>query len=470
MSNYKRPLKRQIFIYCSVFFLLLCLILSVITYKNYTKSLYQSYEKRMSDILIYTASHIDTDDLANCVSTKTKSLKYEKLERFMDEIMEHFDIHYIYIVTPVEGNPNPVIMDVLTAHTIYERTYEDESYLTLGYMMEEEYSVEDAKLHLEAMKGDDIVFFEVKSAWSKDYTGLMPLADSSGNHFALIGVDVDISEINSAIIRFTTINILLILALGIVFTIISSIKINYDITEPILQLEQSVVAFAKKAHEQKDPEQLVYEPPDINKENEVESLSKSITQMTKDMRSYAINILDAEAKVSDLKTQVTYMDMMAYQDALTHVKNKAWYDKTKERINEAINEGVAEFAIVMMDLNCLKSINDTYGHERGNDYIYGGCQQICETFIHSPVYRIGGDEFVVLLEQLDYYNRDVLFQQARTAFEASAKDENRKPWERYSAALGMAIYDSNIDRNIDDVFKRADLLMYKDKQMIKAAR
>ena len=164
------------------------------------------------------------------------------------------------------------------------------------------------------------------------------------------------------------------------------------------------------------------------------------------------------------------MDMVAYQDALTHVKNKAWYDKTKERVDQEIITGRARFGLVMVDLNNLKKVNDTYGHEHGNDYISGACHIICVIFEHSPVFRIGGDEFVVLLENGDFDHRHVLMQRMAEEFEKSSSDESREPWERYSAAYGMTTFDDSEDISMDDVFKRADKLMYQHKLETKSAR
>ena len=96
--------------------------------------------------------------------------------------------------------------------------------------------------------------------------------------------------------------------------------------------------------------------------------------------------------------------------------------------------------------------------------------RICIIFDHSPVFRIGGDEFVVLMENRDYENRDKLIHELKTAFELTSSDETKEPWERYSAAIGVAIYDSQQDKTMNDVFKRADELMYQDKQASKMAR
>ena len=80
------------------------------------------------------------------------------------------------------------------------------------------------------------------------------------------------------------------------------------------------------------------------------------------------------------------------------------------------------------------------------------------------------DEFVVLLENRDYDNRDALFEEMKTAFEVSSGSMEKEPWERFSAAYGMAVYAAGTDKTMDDVFKRADERMYKHKMATKSAR
>jgi diguanylate cyclase (GGDEF)-like protein len=188
------------------------------------------------------------------------------------------------------------------------------------------------------------------------------------------------------------------------------------------------------------------------------------------MRQYVRSILDEKGKVEIMKTEVSRMDMLAYQDALTHVKNKAWYDEVEKRVNEDIENGTARFGIIMADLNNLKKINDNYGHEHGNDYIFGACHLICVTFDHSPVFRIGGDEFVILLERGDYDNRERLLSELKIIFKSTTHDESKEPWERYSVATGMAEFNPGRDTCMNDVFKRADELMYANKVASKTAR
>ncbi|MBQ8031596.1 MAG: GGDEF domain-containing protein [Butyrivibrio sp.] len=423
----------------------------------------------MTDIIEYVESHMDIEDLSNCVDTGVESEKYAELMDFMDGIMDDFDIHFLYIVRPISADTPTVMKNILSADTHVGRQTDPDG-LTLNYMIEDGYEPQYLKLYMEAMNSDEITFFKDFSDWGYDYTGVKPLINAKGEKFALLCVDIEVSDLRSTIREYMIVNVVLIIILGLLFILFFIAWANRNITEPITKLEKSVVSFAERSHEQKDPDKLSYDDPHIMTHNEVESLSNAVAQMSSDMRAYVRSILDAEGQVEDMKSQVIQMDTVAYQDALTHVKNKAWYDKTKSRVDEDIINGKAKFAILMIDLNNLKKVNDTYGHEHGDHYISGSCHQICKIYSHSPVFRIGGDEFVVLLENQDYDHRDQLLTALRASFEASSNDEDREPWERYSAATGMAIFDEENDVSMDDVFKRADTLMYQNKLESKMAR
>ena len=154
------------------------------------------------------------------------------------------------------------------------------------------------------------------------------------------------------------------------------------------------------------------------------------------------------------------MNALAFQDGLTGVKNKnAQEDKIFE-INSKIKAGHARFAVVMCDVNDLKNINDTFGHVRGDQAIRGACIALCHAFVHSPVYRIGGDEFVAILEGEDYDNRDKLFK-------ALAKKNITDESGHFSFSIGMATFQPGIDPNYQSVYNRADEAMYKMKKKTK---
>ena len=101
------------------------------------------------------------------------------------------------------------------------------------------------------------------------------------------------------------------------------------------------------------------------------------------------------------------------------------------------------------------------GHEAGDEYIKSACTLICTQFDHSPVFRIGGDEFVAILKGSDYEKREELEGSFRKTI-----DENQRNGH-VVVSSGLAVYQPDNDESFNDVFKRADQLMYERKQALK---
>jgi diguanylate cyclase (GGDEF)-like protein len=134
-------------------------------------------------------------------------------------------------------------------------------------------------------------------------------------------------------------------------------------------------------------------------------------------------------------------------------------------IREHVNRKI-EFAVCIFDCNDLKSVNDVNGHDKGDIYLKETAAIICEVYKHSPVFRVGGDEFAALLLNRDYRNRDELLRLFDEKCAEKRKDA-RRAWEKVSVARGMAVYDPEEDESVNDVVRRADKLMYENKWNIK---
>ena len=171
-----------------------------------------------------------------------------------------------------------------------------------------------------------------------------------------------------------------------------------------------------------------------------------------------------------LKLLIGDLDKQAYQDSLTGAQNRASFLIAMARINEKILSGEKqEFSTVLFDCNGLKEINDTYGHERGDIYLRNAYAVICESYPDSVVYRMGGDEFIILLDGEAYANREALW----ADFTKRVHDHNEKaanPWEKVDIARGMADYIQHSDLKVAFVLKRADERMYEDKRNRKLHR
>ena len=155
-------------------------------------------------------------------------------------------------------------------------------------------------------------------------------------------------------------------------------------------------------------------------------------------------------------------EILANVDPMTGVKSKhAWMMRERE-INHALEKGNApEFAVMVCDVNGLKQINDTQGHKAGDEYICNACHMICEIFTHSPVYRIGGDEFAILLTGRDYEARSELAQMLHSRSVTHINEGGAV------VSGGLAEYQNGQDSNLHMVFERADHEMYAEKALLK---
>ncbi|HBZ57670.1 MAG TPA: hypothetical protein DEO49_00760, partial [Sutterella sp.] len=147
-------------------------------------------------------------------------------------------------------------------------------------------------------------------------------------------------------------------------------------------------------------------------------------------------------------------------DALTGVKNKHAYNMAVDLLDKKIAEhSNPPFAVTILDVNDLKRVNDTQGHQAGDQYLIEACRLICKTFKHSPVFRVGGDEFAVISQGEDFERIDELLE--------AMERHNREALHDHGIviACGMAMFDR--DDCVAPVFQRADQMMYINKDKLK---
>ena len=258
-----------------------------------------------------------------------------------------------------------------------------------------------------------------------------------------LNVTVPIKEINAVWIKLID-KLFTISMLLLVIFILLTIRLAVRITRPLQRLTEAAVQLDRGNYDFS----LEYKEDD-----EVGALTKTFNQLTSHLRVYIKDLND-----------------LAYSDPLTSVHNKGAFDIYIRDIQEDMDntETKTEFAIGIFDCNNLKIINDNYGHKKGDAYLKSSVSLICTVFSHSPVFRMGGDEFAVILQNEDYKNREELAKLfIDSAAEISAQAD--KPWEQLSIAMGIAVYNPETDASADNVIRRADILMYKNKREQKKA-
>ncbi len=167
-------------------------------------------------------------------------------------------------------------------------------------------------------------------------------------------------------------------------------------------------------------------------------------------------------RAQESESQLAVFSRIANTDPLTGVKSKHAFAEREQITNAEISDGTADpFSIVVCDVNGLKYINDTYGHKAGDQYILAASKLICDLFSHSPVYRTGGDEFVVFLSGRDYENRHSLMQMLHQ------KSVSHIGSDDVVISGGISDFVPGKDQMIHDVFERADKSMYAEKETLK---
>ncbi len=124
-----------------------------------------------------------------------------------------------------------------------------------------------------------------------------------------------------------------------------------------------------------------------------------------------------------------------------------------------------------MEFDCdgLKHINDEYGHDKGDIYLKKACRTISDVFKRSPIYRVGGDEFFIILKDEDFHNLDFLLQRLDKVIDVINASADF-PWEQVWLSRGYAKYDPNEDNIVQKIMQRADMLMYENKRERKMCR
>ena len=260
----------------------------------------------------------------------------------------------------------------------------------------------------------------------------------NGDH---LNVTVPMSEINAGWQHWVLVLVITFTALLIVF-ILFILKYTGKIIKPLQQLTEVAEQIDKGNYDC---------TLDYKGDDEIGVLTHTFSRVT-----------------ANLKKTITDLNDLAYADALTSLHNKGAFDICVRDIQTQIDapDGGPAFAVCIFDCNDLKKVNDQNGHDKGDIYLKETAEIICEVYEHSPVFRIGGDEFAALLMDRDYQNRDELLRQFDERC-LEKRRQNSAAWEQVNVARGMAVYDPDEDESVSDVVRRADKIMYENKFMSK---
>lgn len=271
-----------------------------------------------------------------------------------------------------------------------------------------------------------------KYKWDGEYKYIRSKQLNNGMTFSICVSESEIDEPVHSFQRTSAMVLLVMMIVAVLFTV----YITGIMVRPLRQITES----AKKIINGNLDVDIEYESRD-----EVGVLAESFRQMA-----------------HKLKDQLVYIRNLAYFDSLTGVKNKTAYEEMVSHLEKHMRAKDAMFAVVVLDINNLKHMNDTYGHELGDRLISDSVSIMKKIFPQDRLYRIGGDEFVALLSAAEIPSCRAKLNEFQMEI-ASFNRTRRAYVEELHVAAGAAVYDEVRDKTYTSVFRRADSRMYKDK-------
>lgn len=442
---------KMVFILLSIT-LLVAVFISAISYRIYQDSAINERIRIADGIISMVVSEINPNRVDEYLELGRKAPGYNEVERNLYKIRSsNHDIKFLYVYK-IEPDGCHVIFDLETASVKASAPGD----------------VEEFDESFEPYLDDLLAGRPIQPIINNDTYGYLltiykPVYNHQGHCVCYAGIDFSMDMINDygrtfimRVIALFSGVVILILAFGLSF-------IENNIILPVNTMAYCARNFAYESEAERSGNIARIKSLAIQTNDEIENLYSAFVKTTSDSMHYFENLRKA-------KIQVAVMDELAHTDSLTGIKNKTAYIETTTRLDAEIAEGRAAFAIIMIDVNYLKRVNDTYGHERGNEYLINACKLTCSIFGKENVYRVGGDEFVAVLDGENLARCEKLIAKIRNLIKKFKDDATLEPWEKVSAAVGVGYYQAGVDKNAEEVFKRADEQMYANKLAMKATR
>lgn len=403
---------------------------------------------------------IPFEDLSEKAKIAFAVYTHEYWLNVFEKARDTFGARYCYYVTPFphEDEYMIYIIDPLRE----EVQIDGESCIALGVVAE--HPRDEFKNMWQAWETGQIPSgYDISdNEFGKTYEYYSPLI-IDGQTIGVITVEMDSVQLNQEILRLTFIQFIAATTMLILCVVVLLFFLNKMFIGRIA----TVVDCVKEYTIDKNPAIADRLDPIAKDKDEIGDLAREISNMIRELDKFVNNLVKTTRELTATKKHADELKALANKDALTGVRNKISYDNEVKRLDQELQYGEKRFGICIMDINFLKKANDEYGHDKGNIAIKKLCDMICKVFRHSPIFRIGGDEFAIILRNSDYDDVEALIKQFDENMMKLVSGENLEPWEKITAAVGYAVFDPEKDHCVEDVFRRADAAMYEKKVQMK---
>lgn len=283
-----------------------------------------------------------------------------------------------------------------------------------------------------------------------------------GQKLGIIGVEVEVDSIQKEILNATLRQMLMSGSVFVIFMLFLLFIIRHCYIKKLVNLKNIIEEYSNE----KNPKITERLKAEVTNEDEISQIMSKFSDMIYQLELYIHNLKKTKQDLQNTRLQSLELNDFAIKDNLTEVRNKVGYEKEIQNVSWEMGEGLKEIGAAIIDINSLQKINETYGHDKGNKAIIMLSKIVCLVFEHSPVFRIGGDEFAVILKGHDLERIEELIAKLKRKLNEIHKNPTSEPWEKISAAIGYAIFDPELDISFESILLRATNEMCKNKQEI----
>ncbi len=435
MKSKLKPASRYILL-IATFSILANAVLGALLMRQSRAAIKSLINSRMLDIANTAAHMIDGDALRGLTPEDQGTEGYEEVMAILSSFRDNIELSYIYCIRDMGGGNFVFGLDPAVDAGEFGSpvVYTDALYrASRGTPSVDESPYEDA--------------------WGAFYSAYSPVRDSVGRVAGIVAVDFSeewYAAQSAVMVRTTVIICAVTLAveLALAFLLISKNKRRvHTVNEQLGELSASLETLMLEVQNMtgvgasEGGESVEAESYDID---DPEALTQRLAVMQRDLRE----------EIDKVHAQACY-------DKTTGVMNKECYLRAQKAMDDMVKKGLAEFSILIFNLNELAELNMVCGHEHADLALRDAANVLRSTFGRDRVFRIGGGEFIVIAETTS--KSDIQNGFSSVEFRMAKENVREKPYGMpLSLSTGYAVYDPETDREYMDVLRRAEEMRNED--------
>jgi len=430
----KSNLNRKFLLIATLFLLVVNFSLGLILTKESTEAMREQIGKRMLDVSNTAASMLDGDVLRDLRAEDADTPEYKEILKTLTYYQDNIELKYIYCIRDLGNKEFVFSVDPTVADPgVFGEpiVYTDALYqASLGKPSVDKVPYEDS--------------------WGRFYSAYSPVFDSNGKVAGIVAVDFSADwcdeQIRTQAITTIVITLISLLVASIILILVGVVttKRFHKLYLELGTLSDGIETLASELSggEEIEGYELLHPEENDTPGDEISVISRKIRSLQKYMGM-----------------EIAFVRAQAYKDTLTGLENRTAYTEYIEKLENKIKNKVADFTVAMFDINGLKQINDTEGHDAGDAAIIKAAGILRESFPDERIFRIGGDEFVIILNKTGAEIERLI-----DGFIKRYDDLGTADKKRPIMSVGYAEQDPDTDHFYCDTFERADHRMYENKK------